>query len=160
MGAERPSLDRLKKRYGYEEWRGGQEAGTVRGVRPEDLLPGWQLDHADPLREEGYPPGTRAILVRAGREEALALEVWECASVAAARELLLELLDQFESPLVERAEGPAAVGDVAFAHGAHAVLFARANVVVRLRNAGRRLLPVGEPARELDARLVRQAGER
>jgi hypothetical protein len=156
MNAER--LERLKKRHRYDEWSAGAEGqgnGAPRDLRvTEDLLPQWRLDHADVLRREGLPPMTQAIWTR-DKEEALSVEVWECASTAAARELLLTLLGQFESPLVERVAGPESVGDVSFGHGEHMVLFARGNIVVQVRNAGRELVPVADPAREIDARLTR-----
>ena len=148
-------LERLKKRYGYDEWPPAA-GGELRGVRiGEDLLPEWRLDHADVLRQEGRPPMTHAILTR-GEGAALSLEVWECASAAAARDLLLALLDEFESPEVERVTGPRSVGDVTFGYSEHMLLFARANLVVRVSNAGRELVPVEGPARAVEAGLGRQ----
>ncbi|HVR99124.1 MAG TPA: hypothetical protein VMW27_21070 [Thermoanaerobaculia bacterium] len=156
MNAEH--LEQLKKRHRYDEWSGGTEgqgSGASQVLRvPEDLLPQWRLHHADVLRQEGLPPMTQSIWTR-GKDEALSVEIWECASTAAARELLLTLLGEFESPLVERITGPGSVGDVSFGQGEHMLLFARGNVVVQVRNAGRELVPVADPAREIDARLTR-----
>jgi hypothetical protein len=155
MNAER--LERLKKRYDYDRWPQGNEGPGTSEPRPvppaEEMLPDWRLDHVDRLQEEGMPPRSHALWTRGG-DVALAVEIWDCASPAAARELLLALLDQFESTLVERVTGPGSVGDVAFAHGEHMLLFARGHRVVRIRNAGRELVLVAGPAREIDALLT------
>ncbi len=158
MNAER--LERLRKRYGWDEW------GTPAAGRPEtpplvvradeQLLPGWRLQRLDPLpaEERNRPGGIRTLW--AGDEGAvLSVEIWQCTSPAAAREQLLEVLGQFESPQVERAKGAAAIGEIAFVHGEQTLLFARENVVVLVRNAGPRIVPVLEAARKLDDGLRR-----
>src|SRR3954469_11878228 len=154
MNAER--LERLMKRYGWAEW------GTPAAGRPEppplvvradeQLLPGWRLQRTDPLpaEERNRPGGIRTLWAR-DEGAVLSVEIWQCTSPAAARELLLETLgQQFESPQVERARGAAAIGEVAFVHGEQTLLFARENVVVLVRNAGPRIVPVLEAARLLD----------
>lgn len=160
MNAKRNAerLERLKARYGWDQWPGGPTGGELRGVRVgSELLPEWRLEHVDEVRAEGRPPLQHALFTR-DRDAALSVEVWECTSTAEARAFLLELLDEFESPLVARATGAAAVGDVAFVHGEYMALFARGNLVVRLGNAGRELVAVEGPAREIAARLARPAG--
>jgi hypothetical protein len=159
MNTER--LERLRKRYGWDEW------GTPAAGRPEtpplvvrvdeQLLPGWRLQRIDPLpaEERNRPGGIRTLW--AGDEGAvLSVEIWQCTSPAAAREFLLETLgQQFESPRVERAQGAAAIGEIAFVHGEQTLLFARENVVGLVRNAGPRIVPVLEAARLLDDGLRR-----
>lgn len=150
-------LERLKARYDWDRW-GQPTGGELRGVRVgADLLPEWRLEHVDEVQAEGRPPLRHALFTR-DRDVALSVEVWECTSTAEARAFLLELLDEFESPLVAQATGAAAVGDVAFVHGEYMALFARGNLVVRLGNAGRELVAVEGPAREIAARLARPAG--
>ena len=66
----------------------------------------------------------------------------ECSSVTAAHEWLLHLLIVFESPLAERQDTPA-MGDVCFSGPAPTVfLFARGNMVLNVRNAGRKIVEV------------------
>ena len=57
---------------------------------------------------------------------------------------------------VERQTEKDAVGDVAFALDDTMALFARANAVVLICNAGPRVVHVGTVARELDALLARR----
>jgi hypothetical protein len=157
MNAER--LERLKKRYGWDEWgeapAGREETPSLAARVDEGLLPGWRLQRTDPLSGEDLPGGIRTMWVR-DEGVALSVEIWQCASSAAARELLLQVLERFESPRVERAQGAAAVGEVAFAHGEQTLLFARKNLVVLVRNAGPRIVPALDAARTLDDGLRRQ----
>ena len=86
-------------------------------------------------------------------EALLRLDLVEAASATAARELLLELLGQFQSPQIQRLADPPA-GELAFsAPGDTVILFSRANVVAMVRNAGRRVVPVADFARLVDDRL-------
>lgn len=153
MNAQRQ--EKLRKRYGYDQWGRPAQGGEVRGVQVDQgLLPGWKLERADPVRDEEGRRALRSIWTRGeGAEEILDVEVWECGSAAEARDVLLEVLDEFESPHIERIEGP---GEVAFAQrdSDAVVLFVRANLVVRVRSVGRNVLPVRETARELDSRLT------
>ncbi|HEV2704606.1 MAG TPA: hypothetical protein VGV59_01700 [Pyrinomonadaceae bacterium] len=84
----------------------------------------------------------------------LDVSIHECSSREAAHELLLRLLAQFQSPLITRRDD-AGIGDVTFAdpYGT-TVLFARANLVQVVRNAGRSVAPVHEPAGYFDAGLT------
>ncbi|MCL4850859.1 MAG: hypothetical protein KJZ78_05690 [Bryobacteraceae bacterium] len=91
----------------------------------------------------------------AGPNSAL-MSVWiyECSSRTAAHQLLLQSLAQFQLPGMVRTE-ETAVGDVAFALPSGALmLFARGNLVVLVRNAGRQVVPVMEHARRLDEQLI------
>ncbi len=159
MNAER--RERLMKRYRWDEWgapAAGKPETPLLAVRVDErLLPGWKLQRTDPLpaEERDRSGGIRTLWM--GEEGAvLSVEIWQCASPAAARELLLEVLGQFESPQVERAQGAAAIGEVAFVHGEQTLLFARENLVVLVRNAGLRIVPVVDTARLLDDGLRRQ----
>ena len=153
MNAQRQ--EKLRKRYGYEQWGRPAEGGEVRGFQADrGLLPGWKLERADPVPDAEGPRLVRSIWTRGeGVEEVLDVEIWECGSAAEAREVLLEVLDQFESPHIERVEGP---GEIAFAQrdSEAMLLFLRANLVVRVRSVGRNVLPVTQTARELDSRLA------
>jgi hypothetical protein len=101
------------------------------------------------------PAHTRTFWRSADAPQALVeAELHECSSVAAAHEWLLHLLTVFESPLMERQDTPA-MGDVCFSGPAPTVfLFARGNMVVNVRNAGREIVEVAEVARSLDGNLI------
>lgn len=149
MNSER--LERLKERYRYREWsRVASEQTPLDRVTLEGLsLPDWKLDHVDFVEVAGYPPAIHSVWKREAREndQALSLSLYRCPSTEAAHEFLLRLLDDFQSPQMAMVQGSGAPGDVAFAPpGEHSLLFAVANVLVLLRNAGRDLVPVAPVA--------------
>ena len=88
--------------------------------------------------------------------ELLAVDVFECASVKAAHDQLVEALANMESDAIERRTEKNAFGDIAFGLNDTMTLFARANMVVLVRNAGPTIVPVSAAARELDLLLVRR----
>jgi hypothetical protein len=87
----------------------------------------------------------------------VAIDVWQCASIPAAHDKLLEVLANFQSDAVERRSGSEHIGDVTFALGQTMALFARVNTVVLIRNAGLKTVDVGPVAREIDSLLVSRA---
>jgi hypothetical protein len=101
------------------------------------------------------PAHTRTFWRPADAPQALVeAELHECTSVNAAHEWLLHLLAVFESPLMERQATPA-MGDVCFSGPTPTVfLFARGNMAVNVRNAGRAIVDVTEVARSLDQNLI------
>jgi hypothetical protein len=148
----------LEQRYGASKWHG-------RGTRGRRVLKnftfegseifGWTLERA--RRDEETPPAIRSLW-RHGESagELLSVDVFECASVKAAHDQLIEALGNIESGVVERRTEKSAAGDVAFGLRDTMVLFARANLVVLIRNAGPTVVRVGAVAREIDKLLVRQ----
>jgi hypothetical protein len=144
------------KHYGFDQWSepkpgaealfiwrfalGGQELPRHHAVRIETE---GQRD-APAIASLWSPEQKPGVLVR--------VDVSEAPSVAAARAELLRVLADFQSPQIERVEG--GPGDVAFGPGGYrAIAFARANLVVVVRNAGDEVEPVETPARELDQLL-------
>jgi hypothetical protein len=152
---------RLEKQHNFAAWRGTDVAG---GPIARDLafkgdeLPGWELlkskrnDALDPPRLETFwrpADGAPDVL--------LGIRVIERPSLAAAREALLAVLADVQSAAVVR-RADMNLGDVVF--GQEMMLaFARGNVVVLVRNAGRGVVTVVEVARAVDA-VVRRALER
>jgi hypothetical protein len=157
MNAER--IERLKERFRYREWAGGTERPPIAEVVVEGLLAQeWRVDHVDRVEQEGHPPGWLAVWRAARGEQAVALDLYRCASAGEAREYLLRLLDQFQSPHVVRIEGREGVGDVAFAPpGDRALVFVAANVVALVRSVGREPVGVRAIAAGVAARLERPA---
>jgi hypothetical protein len=143
MNGER--VERLKERYRYGEWSTAQAMPLIAAVPISSLLgPEWVLDHVDVV-EAGEsaagaqePRAWQAVWRSAKGEQAVSAHLRRCASVNEAREHLLQLLDEFQSPLVERVTGSGAVGDVTFAPpGDRALLFSTSNLVVLVRSVGR-----------------------
>jgi hypothetical protein len=150
------TVDAFGKHYGFDQWSepergaealfiwrfalGGQELPGHRAVRIETV---GQPD-APAIASLWSPEQQQGVLVR--------VDVSEAPSVAAARAELLRVLADFQSPQIERVDG--GPGDVAFGPGGNrALAFARANIVVVVRNAGDEVEPVETPAHELDQLL-------
>lgn len=150
------TLDAFAERHDFDDWSEPQ-----RGARALFIwrfaLGGHELAGRRALRIEtvGHPdaPAIASLWDAEGKDGVLVrVDVSEAASVPAARAELLRVLGEFQSPQIARVEG--GPGDVAFGPaGYRAVAFARANVVVVVRNAGGEVEPVEAPARELDELL-------
>jgi hypothetical protein len=163
--AHREQLEQLKRLHGYERWRG-------RNRLPENLfvwrlrlegseLPGWRTRRVQPITAPRMPRSTHSIWQpRDGDPDALLrIDVYECDSRDDAHQFLLRMLGEIETPLVQLRD-EFGVGDVAFADPQDAViLFARANLAVRVANAGRKVIPVGPVAEQLDGYVAAKPDE-
>jgi hypothetical protein len=146
----------LRQKYRFSEWSGEADAGLLLrgfGVAGQELA-GFELvrtKRSEPLGrlDTFWQPADHASDVLLGAH------FTECASISAARLALLETLGDFQSDALRR-RTDLGIGDVAFGDSS-VLLFSRGNLVVLLRNAGRRVIPVLEPGRALDAYLVRLA---
>jgi hypothetical protein len=99
----------------------------------------------------------RSLWRQEGTENVLlTVAVYECASIKACHDQLIETLGELESAVVERHTGKNKIGDVSFGLSDTMVLFARANLVVWIRNAGRTVVKVGAIARAFDKLLERR----
>ena len=149
----------LEKRHNMGEWqgRGGRGRHLIKDFSFDGSeIRGWTL-HRVRRHDRAKPPALQTLWRR--NEEAtelLAVDLFECASVKAAHDQLLEALGNVESDAVERQTEQDAVGDVAFALNDTMILFARANAVVLIRNAGPVVVQVGVVARELDRLLAQR----
>ncbi|MET0622685.1 MAG: hypothetical protein ABW250_06890 [Pyrinomonadaceae bacterium] len=148
-------LEYLRRRFDSEAWVGKGASAVKLSVREFVRggldLAGWHAESIRQVETEGWPPHLTSIWKASeGRPEALlSVEVFECASASDAHEFLLRALAEFQSPEVKRQETNA-VGDVSFSvPGDAALLFAYANLVILIRNAGRELVPVTDVARQL-----------
>jgi hypothetical protein len=179
-------LEAVKRESGFESWRDRNTLGeglfvwryTLRGNEipggtiyldqhvemPAPPIPEAALAAAAP--EEGAPPTvaspvlrlTQSLWLLSDRPEgpALRLDLYECASRAAAHEMLLHLLAEIQTTPPHRRED-LEIGDVAFAAaGETALLFARANLAVVVSNAGRALVSMSQMARIFDVDLARK----
>jgi hypothetical protein len=149
----------LAGRYRARDWHG--RGGRARPVIKDFNIDGseirrWSLQRVQ-REERAKPPVIRSIW-RHGEtmNELLAVDVFECASVKAAHDQLVEALANMESDAIERRTEKNALGDIAFGLNDTMILFARANMVVLVRNAGPTIVSVSAAARELDQLLVRR----
>ena len=160
MALDREQRELLERLHKFSEWHaaGQTSEGPVQGfVFKGDELPGWKLlksrrkDALDPPRLDAFwQPAEDSP------DTLLGIHVIERPSVAAARETLLELLAEVESAaIVRRTDLP--IGDVVFGQE-FMLAFARGNLVIQVRNAGRRVVTVEDVARSVDAVVVRQIG--
>lgn len=150
--------DLLRRQHNFVDWQGaGEDTGgpPLRGFEFKgDELPGWEPVKA--RRNEALQPPRLDTFWRPRDDPQgtlLGVHVLECASVPAAREALLEALADFQSAAISR-RTDLDVGDVVFGQE-FLLVFARGNLVVFVRNAGRHVVPVLEPARFLDAHISR-----
>jgi hypothetical protein len=147
----------LERRYRARDWHG--RGGRARPVIKDFNIDGseirrWSLQRA---QRGAKPPVIRSIWLHGETmNELLAVDVFECASVKAAHDQLVEALANMESDAIERRTEKNALGDIAFGLNDTMILFARANMVVLVRNAGPTIVPVSAAARELDQLLVRR----
>lgn len=159
---ESENLTAIAERFGFEEWRGksqDSDAATLREIAiPDGTIAG--LDAAR-IRVIALDDGTtlhRATWQAEGGEGVNRLDLRECGSVEEAHEVLLELLANMQSPLVERLGGDLDVGDVAFAQDpSTSVVFARANVAAKVDVAPDGALRALDTARAVDEWLAGSA---
>jgi hypothetical protein len=144
--------DLLKRQHAFEEWHGITRLEEKLLVRNFFLggheLPGWRAERLGRPEIPGWPPATRSTWMQNDSEQTLlTVETFECPDIGAAHELLVRALAEFQSPDMTRSEP----GDVGFSMpGRTAALFARANMVVLIRNGGRAVVEVTEVAGALD----------
>ncbi len=154
------SRERLKERHRFSEWTGRTSVSKERRVEHLAFtgreLPGWAFERAQRLRG-AEPPRLTGFWRRGTSEAVLRVDVFECSSVDAAHEYLIDALDEFQSSGMRRWT-EAGFGDVAFGTDTVA-LFARGNVVVVVRNAGGDVTSVTAAAQAIDALVLRQLQE-
>jgi hypothetical protein len=155
--------DQLQKRFDFEAWkeapRGAAEVSTGGLIEVGSELGGWTARRVEPVKVPGARASYRSIWQQGASADALLrLDIVEAGSATAGRELLLELLGEFQAPQVQRMTNPPA-GELAFSvPGDTMIVFSRDNVVAMVRNAGRRVEAVTDFARLVDSRLARAIG--
>jgi hypothetical protein len=151
----------LEQRYNLTEKRRpnvkGRRLITDFGFAGSELS-GWTLYRARRL-EHAAPPLLRTLWDRGDpTAEMLSIDVWECASIEAARDQLIEILGNIQyDDLAHRKDG-AGIGEMEFKLKHSMILFQRANIDVFIRNAGPKVVSVDSAARTIDGILVRLSG--
>jgi hypothetical protein len=149
----------IEQRFAAKDWYGrgprGRRVVKEFGFEGSEFVE-WTLERAE-RDERAKTPSVHSLWRRdESGDELLAVDAFECASVKAAHDQLIETLGDIESAAVERRTGKNAIGDVSFGLNDTMVLFARANLVVLIRNAGRSVVKVGTIARAFDKMLERR----
>ena len=96
---------------------------------------------------------------------ALRVLTYKRGSVLAAREFLLNLLGEFQLPVIrrrldfEKNSGRVVIGELAFSVPEVALLFVRSNLVVFIQNAGSTIVPVSSFAHDIDTRILKSVAE-
>lgn len=119
----------------------------------DEQLPDWQLvETSDLLNRVGRVRSLETIWRRADSDSYLRLDVYDCTSPEEARRVVFGLLGQTSHPDISRRAG---IGEVTFAlPSGILVLFARANLAVRVRDASDRPQSVEHIAEHLDRLLT------
>jgi hypothetical protein len=142
----------LKERYRFSEWAGRSRLPKQQRMEQPSFtggeVPGWTLERSE-QREAGPTPARHTSFWRRGDSDAVVrIDLFACASLDAAHEYLVDALGEFESNAMRR-RTDASIGDVAFGTET-VILFARGNLVVLVRNAGREVVSVTAIARVVD----------
>jgi hypothetical protein len=153
--------DFIEQRFDFSTWKGINRLDQdllVRNISlPKDLVAG-----LDTSRIREIDPGDGSKLLRASwaapghKDAVLVMDIRECESRDTAHQVLLELLENMQSPDVKRLE-ESDLGDIAFAHDSTtAVIFARGNIVFNISNGGEKVIDVNEIAKTIDHWLMKQ----
>lgn len=153
----------LRRRVAFEEWRhigtSGERLFIWQFALYGNEFSGWEAHRIQTVETVGRPPSIQTIWKRpagGATDELLSVHLYECTSLAAARELLVQMLADFQAPQVARLD-KAPAGDVAFGSPEDTfVLFTRANLVLLVRNAERKHIPLSNEVRPFDEYLIRR----
>jgi hypothetical protein len=171
-----PLIDQMKQRFDFDEW-------YDRNTLDENLFfwnyflaghefPGWQPHSIREIKAPQVPPLNRSVWklksaagsdrmkaslaesvpLKERAEPLLSVDSFECRSRADAHEFIIKILGEFQLPVVAQ---PGEVGDISFVVPNNSlILFARANLVHLIRNAGGNMVGVSDIASRLDSNLI------
>jgi hypothetical protein len=151
----------LADRFSYDEWAGrnrlGEELVVWNFVPSGREVPACRLESVRETAAPGWPRTVQSAWRPAERAKGAGValvDVFECSSREDAQRFSVEVLGQFESPYVARRDD-LEIGDVAFSDDEqHAIVFARANLVILARGAERGHLPIRDLSTGLDRELI------
>jgi hypothetical protein len=149
----------LEERFAVKTWLGHSASG--RHLIREFHFAGTELKRWKLLKlketEEAANKVIRSMWSRGDNtDELLSVDVFLAISVKGAHESLLEALGNMQSGAIERRTEKNTPGDIAFGLANTMITFARANLVVVVRNAGPAIVPVSNIARDLDSEIKRR----
>jgi hypothetical protein len=147
--------ERLRRRHNFETWenRGTPVVIGELTLRPDDL-PGWQM-RRESRNVSLDPPVAKSVWGRGDSvDELLGIELYRSASLGDAHRFLLWFLGEFQSDALEEQQ-QTGIGDVVFGISEPTMLlFARANYVVHVYNAGPRTTSVIDAAKAIDRKIA------
>lgn len=160
---------RLQERFQYRAWHGRNRLAENLFIWKffffGDEMPNWSATRMEEIEADDQPKIVESLWetmketsFTSPGEPARLLNVRsiECRSRASAHDFLLGFLGEFEGPLLYRWDD-SKLGDVTFTvPGFDLILFARANLIHLVRNAGQVREPVTEVATDLDQGLTRK----
>jgi hypothetical protein len=153
--------DRLRDRFDYLSWSQPELRASALGWGFRLLgteIPGWEPHRIQVVDLPGEPCANLSVWRPTDKNgQLLAVNIFECDSVRAARIHLLRLLGEVREADVRRVADP---GDVAFASGWVVRLFVRDNYVAYIRSIERAAAPVSEVAQIIDRVLSGHAETR
>jgi len=148
----------LEERFSAKKWHGRSDSG--RRLVKEFHLAGSEIKAWKLLKVKETEEGNkiiRSIWSRGGNtDELLSIDVFVASSIKGAHERVLEALGNMQSGAITQKTEKNTPGDVAFGLTNTMITFARANLVVVIRNAGATLMPVGNIARDVDLQIQRR----
>lgn len=154
----------LAKQYNYDQWQEmivGKPARFIwQFLLQQDIFPGWKLNTSLPIRsEEGQVTQTQLWLEdQTENGSQLRIDVISCSSQQKAMETMLEVLGDFQGPILSDSRKlDLFIGDVAYTGQTEApafLVFLQANMVVRILNAGQKISSVLPFARQLNGLWV------
>jgi hypothetical protein len=144
FSASEYDISALKEHYSFLQWPEAPLAAMKSQAEfkiTDEMLPGWKITASK--SRHGLFPGPFTVYrgVSAGSEEGLGIEIGtlQARTVEQARESLLLVLSDFQSPVMELQADPP-FGDVLFANEERTtILFSRFNLLVLMRNTQVRL---------------------
>ena len=160
--------NQVKANYEFSSWAGDVKEGDRDARLPELFvlpagLENWRLEEQEEQPSTNRQQRVVRYIYNSGREDEgsrVVSTIFNCNSVLEAHETLIDVVMTYMAPSLPRCETKGLeVGDICF--GSHgevnlSVIFARFNVLVEIKNAGRKPVSVNEFARSIDALILNQ----
>jgi hypothetical protein len=168
IDADEQYRNQVKANYEFSTWAGHVKEGNRDARLAEVLVLPEQLDRWRLEEKEELPSFNRQQRIvryiynssRDGGGARVDSTVFECNSAIEAHETLIDVVMTYMAPNLPRCETKGLeVGDICF--GSHgevnlSVIFARLNILVEIKNAGREAVSVNEFAENVDALILSQ----
>lgn len=146
----------LKKAYSYEAWKDINKMNEYLFIRNflivNDHVLAWRKQQMRRFRLEDGKKYMKSIWVHdeEGHNTVLRLDIMECQSRNEAHQQMIGMLGNYQIPM-ELQIHLQDIGDVSFAApGKNSIIFARANLLIMVSNAGQKTCPMEETAIHLD----------
>ena len=168
IDADEQYRNQVKTRYEFSSWAGHVKEGD-RNARLGDVLvlpivlESWRLEEHENLPSFSRQQHVVRYVYNSARGDGgprVASTVFSCESVLEAHETLIDVVMTYMAPNLPRCETKGVeVGDICF--GSHgelnlSMIFARFNILVEIKNAGREAVSVNEFAENVDALILSQ----